>query len=82
MISFSKQIGKNYAIDIALFYLVRSFEDGITFYEFEVDLSWYKGDHNPKFEITWVFLNFMLFNLNIYNVHHVKDESVSTDNDA
>ena len=72
MIAWSKKLSKNYAVDIALLYIVRSLKDGITFFELKADISWFKGDHNPKFEIMWVCFNFVILNLNVYNVHHTE----------
>lgn len=61
------QVSKNRAIDFGFFYKIRKFKDGITFFEFVTNLDLYKGDHNPKFKICLVFINFIIFELNFYN---------------
>ncbi len=71
---FSKKLNKKYAIDFNCLYQVRGFKDGITVLELECDLSYYKGDHNPQFKLGLIFLNFYIFELNIYNIFHVNEE--------
>jgi hypothetical protein len=73
MFNKSKKLSKNYAIDFSCFHFVRSPRDGITFLEPKINLDLYKGDHNPKLEISLIVLNFKIFEINIYNVNHVKD---------
>ena len=63
-------INKDYAIELMLFHMVRSFKDGISFFEFEINLDLFEEDHNPKFDIFLIIFNCMIFQLWIYNVHH------------
>ena len=76
MIGFSFKLGKDYAIDANFFYQVRTFTDGITFIAPEINLDLYRGDHKPSLNLTLEILNFIIFNVEIYNVHHVDDEPV------
>jgi hypothetical protein len=40
-----------------LFALIRDFKDGITFYNFKVNLDLYKDSHSPAFQIELTILN-------------------------
>ena len=71
---FSRFISENYAMELDLFRMLRSFKDGLTAWQFEIDFSWYEGDHCPRFEVMWVILNLKIFEFGIYNVHHADDE--------
>lgn len=53
---------------------IRSFKDGVSFFDFKINLDLFKGDHNPKFEILWVILNYKILEVNIYNKNHYYDE--------
>lgn len=75
MLSSSVRINKKYAIDLAGLYKVRNFNDGVSFLEPKINLDIYIGDHNPKFEISLVILNVMVFQIVFYNVNH-KEENV------
>lgn len=58
---------KNYALDFGIFYRIRNFKDGITFFEFTTNLDLYKADHNPRFKINLILINYLIFDINIYN---------------
>jgi hypothetical protein len=68
-ISFS--ISKNYAIDLCGLYLVRKMKDGITFFDLNVNTDYYEADHNPKLNFSLIILNCTIFELTIYNKHHI-----------
>jgi hypothetical protein len=59
-----------YALDFGLFYKVRNFKDGITFFEFLLNLDLYKKDHNPQIRFNLVICNFTIFDITLYNVRH------------
>jgi hypothetical protein len=40
-----------------LFAFIRSFEDGITFFKFNVNWDRYEDDHSPRFQIELTILN-------------------------
>lgn len=40
-----------------LFALTRNFRDGITFYNFKINLDLYKDSHSPAFQIELTILN-------------------------
>lgn len=61
---------KEYALDFGLFYKVRNFKDGITFFEFLFNLDLYKRDHNPQIRFNLVICNFTIFDITLYNVRH------------
>lgn len=71
MNGFCVNLGKNYALDVAGFYLVRSFKDGLTFVELDVESSWYHDDHQPSFKIWLMVFNFIILDLTIYNTRHI-----------
>jgi hypothetical protein len=59
-----------YALDFGLFYKVRNFKDGLTFFEFILNLDLYKADHNPQVRCALVIFNFTIFDITFYNVRH------------
>jgi hypothetical protein len=71
MIGFSLSLGKNFALDLTGPRLIRHFKDGITFFNLGISLDLYQDDHKPSFDASLILLNFTLFELNIYNIHHV-----------
>ena len=71
---FGFKISKNYAIDISLFTKIRQFADGIDFFELAKSIDWYKGDHKPSFRIGLIIFNIMIFELEAYNINHIKEE--------
>jgi len=73
MNGFSVKLGRDYAIDVAGLYQVRRLKDGISVIDIEVGGDWYRGDHNPKFTIRLMILNFIILDVTLYNVHHVEN---------
>lgn len=67
----SHKLSTNYAWELTLLNPIRSLKDGITFWNFVMDVSWYKADHNPKFTLFWEILNIVIVEFDIYNVNHV-----------
>lgn len=63
-------ITKNYALDFGLFYKVRNFKDGLTFFELILNLNLYKADHNPQIRCALVIFNFTIFDITLYNKRH------------
>lgn len=74
MIIFHQRITENFALDICGFYTYRSFKDGISFLELNINFDKYKADHNPKFQINLRIFNFTILEVDIYNVNHVEQE--------
>lgn len=74
MIGFGIKITKNFALDLNLLYFFRNFSDGIDWFKFEINSDWFKGDHNPQFSMCLIILNLMLFDFQIYNIHHLLKE--------
>jgi hypothetical protein len=68
-ISFS--VSKNYAIDFCGLYVIRKMKDGITFFDLNVNTDYYEADHNPKLNFSLIILNWTIFELTIYNKHHI-----------
>ena len=68
-ISFS--VPKNYAIDFCGLYVIRKMKDGITFFDLNVNTDYYEADHNPKLNFSLIILNCIIFELTIYNKHHI-----------
>jgi hypothetical protein len=60
-------ITKKYALDFGLFYKVRNFKDGVTFFEFLFNLNLYKKDHNPQIRLNLIICNFIIFDITLYN---------------
>ncbi len=63
----------NYAWEFSGLRFVRSFSDGLIFFEPRINLDRYRGDHSPKFEIYLILFNFMIFEFSIYNLNHIED---------
>ena len=63
-------VTEQYALDFGLFYKVRNFKDGLTFFEFILNLDLYKADHNPQVRCALVIFNFTIFDITFYNVRH------------
>jgi len=63
-------INKDYAIELSFLKMVRNFSDGISFFEFEVNLDLFEDDHKPSFDIFLMIFNCMIFQFWIYNIHH------------
>lgn len=60
-------ITKNYALDFGLFYKVRNFKDGLTFFDIDLNLDLYKADHTPQLKFLFIFCNFIIFDITFYN---------------
>jgi len=71
MISF--MLSENYAFELSILHNIRAFKDGISFFELTCTLDLYKADHHPKFSLMWVLLNLKIFEMNVYNINHVKE---------
>jgi hypothetical protein len=74
MLFLAFRTSKDYAIEFSCLRRIRDFSDGISFFEFDVNLDLWHGDHNPKFEMSLTVFNFCLFEFNWYNVNHVEHE--------
>lgn len=66
----SFKLNKNYAFEFSCFRKIREINDGIVFLEIKFNLDTYKFDHCPRFEILILLINFVLFEMSIYNVNH------------
>ena len=74
MIFFSKTIkNTKYAWELNLFYKLREWKDGITFFELDCSLDKYIGDHTPRFDFHLILLNYTIVEFNIYNIYHQDD---------
>lgn len=67
----SVSVSKNYAIDLCGFYAIRKMQDGITFFDLNVNTDFYEADHNPKLNFSLIVLNYTIFELTIYNKNHI-----------
>lgn len=72
MIAF--KLTKNYAFELSTPSFYRGFDDGIDFFNLAITADWFRGDHNPMFQILFVIFNLKLIDLTIHNVNHVGDE--------
>jgi len=60
-------ISKKYYFEFAYLNKIRKFKDGITFFDFKINLDLYKCSHCPKFELQFEFFNCVIFSIWIYN---------------
>ena len=75
------KLTKNYALDWNFFWKIRNFKDGINFFNFDIDLDLYKFDHNPKFDICLAIFNYIIFEIEIYNINHVPNDEDEEENE-
>ncbi len=68
------KLNKDYAIDLNLCYSNRQFSDGITFFELVCNYDKYLADHKPSFDFSLTILNFVIFEFDLYYIHH-RDET-------
>jgi len=61
-------LSENYAFELSILHNIRAFKDGVSFFELTCTLDLYEADHNPKFSIMWVLMNFKIFEINIHHV--------------
>lgn len=71
-------ITKSYVFSLIFLGLSRSFTDGITFFNININIDWFKADHNPKFTLQLTFFNINIISIEIYNIRHIDD--IDTDN--
>lgn len=60
-------VTENYALDFGVFYKLRNFKDGLTFFEIVLNLDLYKADHNPQVRFAFIICNFTIFDITFYN---------------
>lgn len=68
------KLTKKFAMDIEYFYKYRKFKDGITFFELKCDLDLYKDDHKPEFTFCLILCNFIILDINVYNMYHLNQK--------
>jgi hypothetical protein len=71
---FSFPISKNFAVEIDLLYKVRSYRDGITFFECNSSLDYSIGDHHPRFYLRLTIFSITIIHAEIYDVRHTEDK--------
>jgi hypothetical protein len=70
---FGGKITENYGWELVLFWKLREFSDGVTFFDMTINWDSYLADHSPRFRIHIVVLNYTLIEASIYYLHH-RDE--------
>jgi len=79
MIWISKNLNDDYAWEISALHFYRSLEDGISFFECNVNWDRFLDDHTPRFDVMLVILNYKLLEFNIYYKWH-RNEDLGIDN--
>ena len=54
---FYKELPKRLNLELQLLAPIRSFSDGITFFEFKINFDRWKSEHTPAFQIELTILN-------------------------
>ena len=54
-------------------YKLRSLKDGLNILFLDISMDFYKGDHNPKFQIYLDVLNFRFISIEVYNKLHANN---------
>jgi hypothetical protein len=71
MISFGKVIKKTkYAWELNLFHQYRDLSDGLDAFDFKCIWDRYIADHTPRFELSLVLFNYVIFEFTTYNIYH------------
>tara|TARA_Y100000310_G_C20338346_1_gene648590 strand:+ start:298 stop:516 length:219 start_codon:yes stop_codon:yes gene_type:complete len=68
-----KKLTKDYEVEISVIEKYRDYSDGITFFDFFMNWDRFLADHSPQFNISIFFMNYAIFDFNIYYLHH-RDE--------
>ncbi len=63
-----------YAWELTFLNTPRAWKDGVTIFDFRINLDRYPGDHAPKFEIDLVLLNVNLIKFSYYFRCHRDEE--------
>lgn len=69
------QLNSDYGWEITLFHKIRNMSDGVSIFDFKINLDRYLADHSPRFEFHLVCFNYTLFEINIYYLHHRDTET-------
>jgi len=72
----SFKINSNYGFELALLNKIRKLKDGITFFEFVINQDTYLADHSPRFGINLIVFNWIIFEMNIYYLHHREEKII------
>lgn len=54
---FYSKLPKRFNLELQLLAPIRSFRDGITFFDFKINLDLWKSEHTPAFQIEFTILN-------------------------
>jgi len=54
---FYGQLWKKWNYEVQLFSVIRDFKDGLTFFEFKINLDRFKSEHTPSFQLEITILN-------------------------
>lgn len=68
------KVDDNYGWELDLFHRIRDSSDGFTAIEFKANFDKYPCDHNPRFELSLIVCNFIIFDFEIYNLWHLEHE--------
>jgi len=66
--------GIKYGWELVLFHKIRAWDDGLSLFDFTLDMSWYKSDHRPSYGVHLVIWNITIVEFTIYNVDHAIEE--------
>ncbi len=72
MLWIGNKINNNYGWELSALHVLRSFEDGIEFFQFVINWDKYLADHTPAFQIILIIFNCKIFEFNIYYLWHRK----------
>lgn len=70
------KISDKYHLDVCFLYKCRNWKDGVTFFNCDVNLDLYRGDHNPKFKVCLIIFNYYIFDFSIYNINHLNESEL------
>ncbi len=68
--TFFIKLTNNYGFELTVLDRIRKAEDGVSFIEFKVNWDRYLSDHSPSFQAYILLINYIVFEVNIYYLHH------------
>lgn len=64
--------------EICWFHKYKKYYDGLELFDIHMYFNYYIDDHNPSFEFCIVLLNY-IFEFNVYNIYHIRQQEIRLD---
>ena len=70
----SGKISDDYGWEVTILHKLRETSDGVMFFDGKINLDRDLADDTPRFEIHLVMFNYTIIEINVYYLHHRKEE--------